>query len=110
MASDNWNMDELTESRREALRDTVHTVSPEELRALGESLFPSAEHPWREKFFSFVSENAGATFHHGVTDDRIHIIFCGAQQKGMWFLPGSGMGPLQAKGIQIMTELTGGKR
>jgi hypothetical protein len=110
MAFDNLNMDEVTEARREAIRDTIHTISVEELRALGENLFPSAEHPWRDRFFNFISENEGATFHHAVTDDRIHMIYCPAQEKGMWFIPGSGMGPLQAKGIQIMKELTSVKR
>ncbi len=107
---DNLNMDEVTEARREAIRDTVHTISVEEIRSLGESLFPSAEHPWRERFFAFVSENPGATYHHAVTDDNVHILYCGAQERGMWFLPGSGMGPLQAKGLQIMKEVVGAKR
>jgi hypothetical protein len=110
MAFDNLNMDEVTEARREAIRDTIHTMTVEEVRALGENLFPSAEHPWRDRFFDFVSENTGATFHHAVTDDRIHVIYCAAREKGMWFIPGSGMGPLQAKGIQIMKELTSTKR
>jgi hypothetical protein len=107
---DNLNMDEVTEARREAIRDTVHTISAEEMRSLGESLFPSAEHPWRERFFAFVSENPGATYHHAVTDDNVHILYCGAQERGMWFLPGSGMGPLQAKGLQVMKEVAGTKR
>jgi hypothetical protein len=110
MAFDNLNMDEVTEARREAIRDTLHTITVEELRSIGESLFPSAEHPWRDKFFGFISENAGATFYHAVTDDRIHVIYCPAQEKGMWCIQGSGMGPLQAKGVQIMKELTGAKR
>lgn len=69
----------------------------EELKALGEGLFPNFDHPWREKFFGFIEENASTTFHHATTHDRIHIVYCLAQDKGMWFLPGSGMGPLQGK-------------
>lgn len=107
---DNLNMDEVNEARREAIRDTVHTISAEEMRSLGESLFPSAEHPWRERFFAFISENPGATYHHAVTDDNVHILYCGAQERGMWFRPGSGMGPLQAKGLQVMKEVAGTKR
>jgi hypothetical protein len=110
MAFDNLNMDELAESRREALRDSVHTISIEELRSLGEGLFPYAEHPWREKFFRFLDENAGATFHHAVTSDAVHVVYCAAQEKGVWFIPGSGIGPLQQKGLHVMKEITSGKR
>ena len=110
MQPDHLDMAELTEARREAARETVHFITAAELHALGEELFPHMDHPWREKFFSFISENEGATFHHAVTDDRIHVIYCRSQEKGMWFIPGSGMGPLQAKGVQIMKELTGTKR
>jgi hypothetical protein len=67
------------------------------------------DHPWREKFFEFIDKNAGATFHHATTNDSIHIIYCRAQDKGMWFLPGSGMGPLQAKGLKILKEVVEGK-
>jgi hypothetical protein len=48
---------------------------------------------------------AGATFHHAVTSDGVNILYCRDQDKGMWFLPGSGMGPLQARGRQIMKEM-----
>ena len=108
MPSENLNMDELTEERRKALAASIHTISIEELKALGDGLFPSFDHPWREKFFGFITEHSGATFHHATTHDRVHIIYCGAKDKGMWFLPGSGMGPLQAKGLGIMKQLAAG--
>jgi hypothetical protein len=99
------NITELTEERRQAIAKTIRTISVEELKALGEGLFPYAESPWREKFFNFLNENSGATFHYATTDDRIHFIYCHTQGKGMWFVPGSGMGPLQAKGVAIMKEI-----
>lgn len=108
MPSDNFNMDEITKERRAAIEQSIRTISVDELKALGEGLFPFLDHPWRAKFFDFLSENAGATFHHATTNDRIHIIYCGAQDKGMWFIPGSGMGPLQAKGLAIMKQLASG--
>jgi hypothetical protein len=98
-------MDAVTEARRDAIAESIHTVSVEELHALGDGLFPNVEHPWREKYLSFLEENAGATFHHASTSDRIHIIYCDAADKGMWFLPGSGMGPLQEKGRKILKEI-----
>jgi hypothetical protein len=61
-------------------------------------------------FYEFLAENPGATFHHATTHDRVHVIYCGAGNKGMWFLPGSGMGPLETKGLAIMKQLAAGAR
>ena len=104
MASEYSNMDELTEERRRAIAESIRSISAEEMKALGESLFPSAEHPWREKYFAFVSENANANFYHAVTHDRIHMLYCDSPQKGIWFKPGSGMGPLQEIGLAALKE------
>ena len=108
MQSENLNMNEITEARRKAIAKSIRTISVEELKTLGESLFPYHDHPWREAFFTFISKNAGATFHHATTDDNIHIIYCRAQDKGIWFLPGSGLGPLQAKGLKILKKIAEG--
>ena len=72
---------------------------------LGEGLFPFIDHPWREKFFNFLTENSDAPFHHATTHDGVHIIYCHAKERGIWFLPGSGMGPLQPKGLKILKEI-----
>lgn len=109
MPSENPNLDEITEARRKAIVETIHPISIEELTTLGEGLFPHADHPWREKFFTFLSENAGATFQHATTNDRIHIIYCHAQNKGVWFLLGGGMGPMQPKGLKILKEIVEGR-
>jgi hypothetical protein len=105
MPADNFNMDELTIERRKAIEETIHPISIDELRALGESLFPHSDHPWRETYFSFMSENAGATFEHAITHDGVNIIYCRERDKGMWFTPGGGMGPLQAKGLGILKQI-----
>ena len=102
-------MDDLTEARRQAIAESIQAIGAEELKTLGEGLFPMHDHPWREKFFTFISENAGATFHHATTHDRVHIIYCHAQDRGMWFLPGSGMGPMQPKGLGILKQIVEGK-
>jgi len=56
-------------------------------------------------FFNFLTENASASFYYATTDDRIHFIYCHTKEKGLWFMPGSGMGPLQAKGLKILKEV-----
>lgn len=102
---DNQSMDDITDARRRSIEETIKTISVEELNGLGEGIFPSHDHPWREKFFRFISENAGASFYHAVTHDRVHIIYCQAKDEGMWFQPGSGMGPLQEKGRKILKAI-----
>ena len=109
MASDNLNLDDITKERAKGIAETIKPIGIEELKALGEGLFPYVDHPWRAKFFDFIAENSGATFHHAVTDDRIHFIYCHAKDKGMWFLSGSGMGPLQPKGLKILKDIVEGK-
>jgi len=108
MQSENLNMDDITEARRKAIAKSIRTISVEELKTLGEGLFQYHDHPWRENYYTFLSKNAGATFHHATTNDSIQIIYCHAQDKGIWFLAGSGMGPLQAKGLKILRKIVEG--
>ena len=105
MPFDTINMEEITKARRKAIAESIRTISTEELKALGEKLFPGVDHPWREKFFRFIAENPGATFHHATTHDRVQIIYCHAKDKGMWFLPGTGMGPMQPNGLAILKQI-----
>ncbi len=108
MPTDDLNIDEINESRRKAIKESIHTITVEELQTLGEGLFPYIDHPWREKFFTFLTENSGATFYHANTRDHVHFIYCPSKDRGLWFLPGSGMGPLQAKGLGILKEVVEG--
>ena len=102
------NMEEITKARRKAITESIRTIGVEELKALGEQLFPLMDNPWREKFFSFITDNAGATFHHATTHDHIQIIYCHTRNKGMWFAPGIGMGPMQPKGLGILKQIVEG--
>ena len=109
MPFDTINMEEITEGRRKAIAGSIRIISVEEMKTLGERFFPSADHPWRDKFFAFITENAGATFHHATTHDRVQIIYCHAKEKGMWFMPGIGMGPMQPKGLAILKQIVEGR-
>jgi len=42
--------------------------------------------------------------------DGVNIVYCRDQDKGIWFLPGSGMGPLQVTGRKVMKEMIAGGR
>jgi hypothetical protein len=108
MPTDDLNIDEINDSRRKAIEESIHAISVEELKKLGESLFPHMEHPWRDKFFTFLSENPDAAYYHATTRDRIHFIYCSSKERGFWFLPGSGLGPLQARGLGILKQVVEG--
>ena len=108
MAFEAFDLDSLNKERRKALAKTIRIVTPEELKKMGNEIFRSADDPWREKFFGLIEENPGATFHHAVTSDGYNIVYCRDKDKGMWFLPGSGMGPLQERGRKAMKEMIEG--
>ena len=109
MTPENLNMDEITEARRKAISASIRTINSEELKALGERIFPMAGDPWRERYFEFIAENTGATFHHAATQDDIQVVYCNAKSKGMWFKPGAGMGPMQPKGLAILKQIVEGR-
>ena len=110
MAFEKFDLENLDKERRKAVANSIRTMSVDELKALGNEIFRYADDPWREKFFGFITENPGATFHHAITHDGVQIIYCHAKEKGMWFLPGSGMGPLQATGRKMMSDIIRGQR
>jgi hypothetical protein len=110
MPFEKFDLENLDKERRKAIAKSLRIISVEELKALGEQIFRYADDPWREAFFKFIAENPGATFYHATTSDGVNIVYCRNEDKGMWFLPGSGMGPLQATGRKIMKEMIEGGR
>ena len=95
----------ITSARRKAVAKSIRTIDVAELKGLGEQLFDSPDHPWREKFFELIG-NAGATFYHAGAGDGVIFLYDAADNVGLWCLPGSGMGPLSATGREIMKEAT----
>ena len=110
MPFEKFDFENLTKERRKAIAKTIRTISSDEMKKLGEEIFRYADDPWRETYFKFIAENPGSTCHHAVTNDGVNIVYCRDRDKGMWFLPGSGMGPLQEQGRKTMKEIiTGGR-
>ena len=105
MPFDKFDLDNIDQERRKTIAKTIRAINVEELKKLGQELFKYADDPWRNVFNDFVAENANSTFHHAVSSDGVNFIYCRDQDKGMWFLPGSGMGPLQTTGRQLMKEI-----
>jgi hypothetical protein len=110
MALEKFDLENLDKERRKAVANSIRPISVEELKTLGNEIFRYADDPWRESFFGFIAENRGSTFHHAVMSDGVNVVYCRDHDKGMWFLPGSGMGPLQASGRKMMSEIIRGQR
>ena len=108
MAFEKFDLENLDKERRKAIAKSIRTISVEELKALGEQIFRFADDPWREAFFRLIAENPGATFHHAVMSDGVNLVYSRDKDKGIWFLPGSGLGPLQAPGRKAMSEIIRG--
>jgi hypothetical protein len=105
MPFEKFDLENLTKERRKAIAKSIRTISNEELNKIGQEIFRYADDPWRQTFFQFIAENSGATVHHAITSDGVNVLYCRDKDKGMWFLPGTGMGPLQARGRQTMKEM-----
>jgi hypothetical protein len=106
MSSDNVSPEIITAARRIALAGSIRTVSYGDLKALGEGLFSPTDEPTRGSYFKFISDNCNTIMHHATTNDGIHIVYCPEKKKGVWFVPGTGFGPLQTKSLRIVKEIS----
>ena len=90
--------------RRKAIAKSIRVISPEELKKLGEEIFDDPDRPWRQTFSQLIAENLGATFYHASAGEGVIFLYIRDQDKGLWYLPGSGIGPLSEGGRQMMKE------
>jgi hypothetical protein len=51
-----------------------------------------------------VTENPGGTFYHASAGEGVIVLYSRDNDKGLWYLPGSGLGPLSEGGRQMMKE------
>jgi len=97
------DIEEITDARRKSVIKSIRTIEVLELKKLSDEIFDSPDHPWREKLFQLI-ENPGATFYHADAGEGVIFLYDPGADKGLWCLPGSGMGPLSARGRQLMKE------
>ena len=107
MEPENLDIESITNARRKVVEQTIEPIGIDELKSLGEKLFPWRDHPCRQTFFQFLEENSSSTFYHATTNDQFEIIYWPDKEKGIWFLPRGGVGPLQARVLGILKEITG---
>jgi len=105
MQRENLDMDSITQGRRKAIAASIETISNVRIKAIGEELFPYSGDPIREKFFQFVAENAGCTFHRADASEDIQILYCHDKNQGIWFIPHTGFGPLPANGLDMLKQI-----
>ncbi|MFZ4681284.1 MAG: hypothetical protein ACOYMS_02180 [Terrimicrobiaceae bacterium] len=111
MDIDNLDLDSINEDRRRTAAETLAPISHQELAALGEQLFETVDHPWRDPYFHFVEDSQGETIYSGHTGDGFHFLYRPARQKGFWYVPTGtrGMGPIQDRGLKALGEILGEK-
>jgi hypothetical protein len=105
MEPENLDIESILEARRKAVEQTIEPIGIDALKSLGEKRFPWHDHPWRQAFFEFIEENSGCTFYQASTNDRYEVIYCPDKERGIWFLPQGGVGPLQVRSLAIMKEI-----
>ena len=94
----------IDEERRKAIAKSIRIIKVEELKKLGEEIFDDPDRPWRQAFLQFIAEHPGATFYHASGGAGVIFIYSRDGDKGLWYLPGSGIGPLSEGGRQLMKE------
>src|SRR5262245_33573156 len=104
MPFEKFDLEDRDKERRKAIVKSIRVISVEELKKLGEEIFDSPDRPWRQTFLSLIAEHPGATFYHASAGEGVIFLYAHDEDKGLWYLPGSGIGPLSVAGRQMMKE------
>jgi len=94
----------IDDERREAIAKSIRIISVEELKKLGDEIFDSPDRPWRQTFLQLIEEHPGGTFHYADAGQGVIFLYSRDADKGLWYLPGSGLGPLSEGGRRLMKE------
>ena len=101
------DIDKTDDDRRKSVTKSIRTISIEELKKLAEEIFHSPDDPWKQTLLQLIAENPGATFYHADAGEGVMVLYSRDIDKGLWYLYGSGMGPLSAPARQMMKEAIG---
>jgi len=94
----------IDKERRKAIAKSIRIISVEELKKLGEEMFDSPDRPWRQTFLEFIEQHPGASFHHASAGQGVIFLYSRDGDKGLWYLAGSGLGPLSEGGRKLMKD------
>src|SRR3954452_8972229 len=98
------DIDKIDDDRRKNVTKSIRTINIEELKKLAEEIFHSPAAPWKQTLLQLITENPAATFYHAGAGEGVMFLYCVDVNKGLWFVSGSGMGPLSAQARQMMKE------
>jgi len=104
MSYEDWPDDAL-EARRAMVRKTIRPMTYEELKELGDKRFAVATDPWCVRFNEFLQSHKTSKFYRAEAPGGAEVIYCRESESGIWFLPDSGMGIIQPKGLQMLAEI-----
>jgi hypothetical protein len=102
------DVEDIDNERRKAITKSIRIISVEELMKLGEEIFDSPDRPWRQTFLSLITGNPGATFYHASAGEGVIFLYSRDDDKGLWYLPGSGIGPLSEGARRLMKKAVAG--
>ena len=89
------DMETLSEERRKAVQQSLQSMSVAELRKIVKDQLSDFEgDPWQENFLRLIEAHPEESFYRAVAQEGATILYCRGEDTGVWFLPGSGMGPL----------------
>jgi hypothetical protein len=97
-------METLSEERRRALQQSLESMTVAELRNVVKELSDFEGDPWQQKLVGVIEAHPEASFYRAVTQEGAIILYCPGEDTGVWFLPGSGMGPLPEQAKHHMRE------
>ena len=101
------DIDKIDDDRRNSVMKSIRTINVEEIKKLADEIFDSPDDPWRQTLLGLIAENPGATFYQADAGEGVMVLYCRDIDKGLWYLSGSGMGPLSGRGLQMVKEAIG---
>jgi hypothetical protein len=101
------DIENINHERGKGVTKSIRIINVEDLKKLAEEIFHSPDDSWEETLLQLIAENPGATFYHADAGEGVIFLYLPDRHKGLWWLPGSGMGPLSARARQTMNEPIG---
>ena len=99
------DLDTLDTERRTAVRQTLQSITLDELRrVMKENLSEFEGDPWLEQFLLAIEAHQHGSFYRAVTPESVILLYCRDEDIGIGVLPGSGSGPLDETGKRLMKE------
>src|SRR5512132_2995258 len=97
-------MENVSEEGRRAIQESMQNMPVAELRKVVKELSEFEGDPSQQKLLKIIETHPEESFYRAATQEGAIILYCPAEDTGVWFLPGSGMGPLPEEAKRHMKE------